>query len=50
MISFDQILTSIFNAIMIGIGTTIGNYLATRHLIQGMAKLKQKAKKNDETI
>jgi hypothetical protein len=36
-----EILQVIFNATMIGIGTAIGNYIATTHLIKKLGKVKK---------
>lgn len=39
-----DLLETIFNATMIGVGTALGNYIAPRHLIGTMQKLRNKKK------
>jgi hypothetical protein len=48
-IDFGQIINGIFTAITIGFGTAIGNYLATRHLIEKIKKLKNNNHKKKAT-
>ena len=47
VIDLETVLTGIFNATMIGIGVSIGNYVATKHIIDVIEKLKKKKKEKN---
>lgn len=43
----SQIIIAVFSGITTGFGTAIGSYLATKHLIDGLNKVKEKLKNNE---